>query len=75
MTGIIESGQLVTVAPVAPADVRPRDVVLCTVAGAQYLHLVRDVRNGRAQIANNRGYINGWTDLCHVYGKLIAAED
>jgi phage repressor protein C with HTH and peptisase S24 domain len=69
----IRSGQLCTLERVDQVEVG--DIVLCKVNGHQYLHLVRAVRPGAAQIANNQGKINGWTSLQNVYGKLIRVED
>lgn len=68
MSGRIESGNLVTVEPVTRADVVVGDIVLCKVKGQQYLHLVSAIRNGRLQISNARGFINGWTST--VYGRV-----
>jgi SOS-response transcriptional repressor LexA len=73
MTGIINSGDLVTVVPVKIEDVKPGDVVLCKVKGKEYLHLVKAKgSDGRVQIGNNRGNINGWTSA--VYGKCTKVE-
>jgi hypothetical protein len=46
------------------------DIVLARVAGTLYLHLVSavDPGNGRVQISNNRGRINGWTSQAKVFG-------
>jgi len=55
----IESGQLCTVAPIDPAKLEVEDIVLCNVAGNEYLHIVKAIANGRYQIGNNRGFING----------------
>jgi hypothetical protein len=59
MTGRIESGQLCTVVPIDPAILEVGDVVLCKVAGNEYLHIVKAIEHGRYQIGNNRGFING----------------
>lgn len=72
MAGRIESGQLVTVVPAAVGDVKANDVVLCRVNGRDYLHLVKAVGGGQAQIGNMRGRINGWTK--HVFGKVVRVE-
>jgi hypothetical protein len=68
----IESGQQVTVSPY-PDNETPAvgDIVLATVSGADYLHFVRAVRPGQVQIANARGFVNGWTSVSKVYGKVI----
>lgn len=75
MAGRINSGQLVTVAPLEdPAEVG--DVVLCKVRGTEYLHLVKAVRGfsqwRQYQIGNNTGHINGWTNK--VFGKVTKVE-
>jgi hypothetical protein len=69
----IHDGQRVTVAPVGEQQPKPGDVVLCSVRGRQFLHLVKAVDGGgRYQIANNRGHINGWTR--RIYGVLVENE-
>ncbi|GAB7053013.1 S24 family peptidase [Catenuloplanes indicus] len=74
MVPLIHSRDLVTVAPVDPARVEIGDIVLARVAGAVYLHLVSavDAANGRVQIGNNRGRVNGWTNHARVYGICVA---
>lgn len=74
MSGLIESGQLCTVAPVDPKTLRKGDIVLCKVHGKQYLHLIKAKQCGSFQIGNNRGHINGWTGSRSIYGKLIKVE-
>lgn len=69
----IRSGQLCTLERCEQVEVG--DIVLCKVNGHQYLHLVKAIRPGAAQIANNQGKINGWTPLKNIYGKLIRVED
>lgn len=73
MAGKVESGQLCTVAPVT--DLAVGDIVLCKVAGNQYLHLVKALRPGQVQIGNNKGFINGWTSTANVFGKLVRVEE
>jgi hypothetical protein len=50
MTGRIESGQLCTIAPIDPAMLDVGDIVLCKVAGSEYLHVVKAIENGRYQV-------------------------
>jgi hypothetical protein len=69
MRGKIESGQLSTIEPVDPASLAVGDIVLCKVRGRQYLHLIKAIQQGRIQIGNNRGRINGWISANSVYGK------
>lgn len=75
MSGRVEDGQLVTVAPVDPAALVVGDVVLCAVNGRQYLHLIKAIRKGQFQIGNNRNLVNGWTAAKNVYGRLVAVQD
>lgn len=70
MSPRIESGQLCTVEPVDPATLRAGDIVLCKVRSAEYLHFIKAVRDGRFQIGNNRGGINGWVGAASIFGKL-----
>jgi hypothetical protein len=76
MVPLIRSRQLVMVAPADPARVEVGDIVLARVAGAVYLHLVSavDAANGRVQISNNRGRVNGWTNHARVYGICVAVD-
>ena len=75
MTGKIESGQRCTVVPVKPEELQVGDIVLCSVRGKQYLHLISAIRGPQFQISNNRGYINGWITAKSIYGKCIKVED
>ena len=75
MTPRIESGQLCTVTPVVPLTLQSGDIVLCRVHGAEYLHLIRAIKDDgeskRFQIANNHGRINGWIGAAAIFGRLI----
>lgn len=70
MKGKVESGQLVTVAPLDSSPAKG-DVVLCAVRGKHYLHLVKAVRGNRYQIGNNKGRVNGWIGSDAVYGRMV----
>ncbi len=73
MAGRVESGQLVTVEPAG--DITVGSVVLCKVNGSQYLHLVSAVgQDGRYQISNNKGHVNGWCVHDNVFGVLTKVE-
>jgi len=74
MKGRIESGQLVTVSPVDPAAVRVGDIVLCSVRGTHFLHLVKAIRGEQYLIGNNRGGINGWISGRAVFGLCTQVE-
>ena len=75
MAGKIESGQLCTVEPIVDVSVlMVGDIVLCKVAGNEYLHLVKAVQGQRFQIGNNRGFINGWIGPNAIFGRCIKVE-
>ena len=75
MAGKIESGQLCTVEPVRdPSTLRVGDIVLCKVRGFEYLHLVKAIQDGRFQIGNNRGGINGWIGSQSIFGRCMRVE-
>lgn len=73
MKGKIESGNLVTVAPIAGLPEKG-DIVLCRVGGREYLHLVKAVDGERFLIGNNRGGVNGWTGRAAIFGKVVKVE-
>ena len=75
MRGRIESGQLVTIAPVDPATVKVDDVVFVKWHDNYLLHLVKDVREGELLIGNNVGKVNGWVPASAVVGKVVAVRD
>lgn len=79
MTGLVNDGDLVIVSPMKTVDGKPSpnslfltdgSIVLCRVAGNQYLHLVKACRHPLYQIGNNKGHINGWTHIDKIYGIL-----
>ena len=75
MSGKIESGQLCTVVPVKDAaELAVGQIVLCTVRGNQYLHLIKAIQGKRFQIGNNRGGINGWISANSIHGRCIRVE-
>jgi Peptidase S24-like len=84
MTPHIVSGALVTVEPLTAPPVSG-DIVLCRVAGSQYLHFVTAVRSvppskddkprQQFQIGNAHGRINGWTGIDKIYGKVVGVAE
>ena len=74
MRGRIESGQLVTLAPVAPGEIAAGDAVFVRWKGTFLLHLVKEVSDDRVLIGNNLGKNNGWVFLRDVLGKVVAVE-
>jgi hypothetical protein len=75
MRGKVSSGALCKVAPIGEAsELGIGDIVLCTVRGAQYLHLIKGLHDGQYLIGNNVGGINGWITATSIHGRLTAVE-
>lgn len=75
MLPLIKSGALCTVEPIGDSIINKNDIVLCTVRGNQYLHLVSALNKDRFQISNNSGHVNGWISRNSIYGRCIKIED
>lgn len=71
MRGQIESGDLVTLAPVNAEDLQVDDVVLVRWKRSYLLHVIREIRDDELLIGNNLGKINGWASRQDVRGKVI----
>jgi hypothetical protein len=79
MSGKIENRQLCTVVPVTDhSKLQVWDIVLCKVRAFEYLHLIKAIQEGHAdgrfQIGNNRGGINGWIGPDRIYGICVKVE-
>lgn len=67
----IKSGALCEVEPLGDRLPVSGDVVLCRVAGRQFLHYVQSVFDGnRFQIANAKGHVNGVVGIKNIFGIL-----
>jgi hypothetical protein len=63
MRGRIESGQLVTLEPLADFSKLAVDVVvLVRWKGNYILHIIKEIRENEVLIGNNIGKINGWAE-------------
>lgn len=73
MSGIIDSGDTVTIIPLHPdKEVSEGDILLCKVKGKEYLHIVKVSKNNKQyQIGNAKGHINGWIHRNAIYGIVI----
>ena len=74
MQGHIEPGQIITVAPTAPEQVKVGEIVFCRIDRKnvpRYMtHLVKDVLTDGFLICNARGRENGVARKEHVYGVV-----
>ena len=74
MTGKVNDGDRVTLAPVDPATLKVGDIVLVHVRGSDYLHLIKAIDRSRFLIGNNRGGVNGWVGPHAIYGIATRIE-
>jgi hypothetical protein len=74
MTGKVNDGDLVTLAPCDKTQLQVGDIVLVRVKGNIFLHLIKAINGERFLIGNNRGGINGWVGPNAIYGKAIKVE-
>lgn len=74
MLPLIHSRQPVTIEPVEHSKLERGDIVYVKVRGRIYTHKVLAVGQGKVQIGNNRGGVNGWTPLDNVYGIITEIE-
>src|SRR5262249_36161458 len=74
MSGKVNDGDRVTLAPADPATLKVADIVLVRVHGTDYLHLIKAISRGRFLIGNNRGGINGWVGSHTIYGIATKIE-
>ncbi len=74
MTGKVNDGDLVTLQPCAPEQLKVGDIVLVRVKGHIYLHLIKAIDQKRFLIGNNRGGINGRVGPHAIYGRAVSIE-
>ena len=69
----IKSRQLVTIAPITK-PLKKGDIVLVTVSGRDYVHLIKAISADKYQIANNRNRVNGWVRINKIHGVVVKVE-
>jgi hypothetical protein len=74
MTGRVNDGDLVTVAPCDPAALKVGDIILVRIRGREYLHLIKAIQGQRFLIGDNRGGVNGWGGSGSVFGLATKIE-
>jgi phage repressor protein C with HTH and peptisase S24 domain len=83
MSPKIDSGDLVTVAPIGNSleeqkKINKGDIVFCKVGRNFYVHLVQsiDQKMGgfRYQIGNNKKHTNGTIGIEQIFGKVVNVE-
>jgi hypothetical protein len=77
MRPLMAPGETLRILKVDPSKLRVEDAVFCKVNGNLQVHKVSaiDESKGRYQIANMRGFVNGWIGTNNIYGLCVRAED
>ena len=74
MIPIINSGDKITIIPIKDrAKIKKNDIVFCKVKN-YCIHLVKDIKNGKFQIGDNHGNINGWIREDNLFGLVTRIE-
>lgn len=76
MLPIIKSNQPVDLEPITDDTVlEVGTIVFCKVKGNYHTHLISKIKgtgkSTRYQIANNKGFVNGWIPKTKIFGKVI----
>src|SRR5689334_14971064 len=76
MRGRIESGQLVTLEPVADSSkLAVNDAGLVRWKGSYILHIIKEIRDNEILIGNNIGKVNGWASKDVVVAIVTVVEN
>jgi hypothetical protein len=78
MTGVIDWGDKCRIEPVRKGmKLKVGDIVLCKVYGKEHLQkiLYIDEEDGRIQIGNHRGRVEGFAAASEVYGRFCQIEE
>jgi len=76
MRGRIEPGQVVTISPVIPTEVRVGDILLVRWRKASYIaHFVKEIRQDCFLISNTWGKVNGWVKTSDILGIVTDVSD
>lgn len=65
----VKNGAKVTLTPITdPEKIKEGDIVLVSVKGKDFLHLVKARRGAQYLIGNNKGGTNGWVSAHALHG-------
>jgi hypothetical protein len=73
MVPLLHSMEPIDIRPI-DREVKKGDIVFCKIGRKYYCHLVTGVKNGRYQISNNHGHVNGYTPRENIYGFISRSE-
>lgn len=72
MKGKIESGDRVIVEPLGTRELQVDDIVLVTINGEDFLHLIKNIKGSQYMIGNNHRGVNGWVGRKSIHGIVVA---
>jgi hypothetical protein len=74
MVPLLYSMEPVDIRPI-DRDIKKKDIVFCRIGQKYYCHLVSAVLpDGRYQISNNHGHVNGYTTRDKIYGFVSRSK-
>ncbi len=73
MVPLLYSMEPVDIRPI-DRDIKKGDIVFCRIGRRYYTHLVTGMKEGRYQISNNHGHINGYTPREQIYGFVSRSK-
>lgn len=71
MTGRIEFGDGIVIAPCDGMEIQIGDIVFARVRRRYLVHLVKDICAAEFLIADSRGHVDGWTPRERIYGVVV----
>ena len=78
MTGRINDGDLVTLAPCRTEELAVGGIVLVRIQGKRFAHVVLhgilSVEGERFLIGSHQGRVDGWVDQGDIYGVVTGVE-
>ena len=66
----VKDGQTVIIEPCKTEDLKVDQVVLVSVRGRTFLHLIKAIDGKRFLIGNQKGHVNGWVGHNRIHGRM-----
>ncbi len=78
MTGRISDGEMVTLSPCQEAAPSVNDIVLVSIQGKRFshvvLHSILTIEGSQFLIGSHQGRVDGWVEQSSIYGVVTKVE-